>query len=64
MTEYAMRTRDKYIKMQKALARVVKQTKKKAEPEPQNQDQEVDEENAEETVTSYYPEKADNSPQE
>ena len=34
MTEYAMRSRDKYYKMQRALARVVKQTKKEAEPEP------------------------------
>ena len=29
--EYAMRSRDKHIQMQKVLARVVKQAKKKAE---------------------------------
>ena len=29
MTEYAMRSRDKYIKMQKALARVTKRARKK-----------------------------------
>ena len=50
MTEYAMRSRDKYIKMQKALARVVKQAKKQAEPKPQNRDQEEEEENTEEVI--------------
>ena len=47
MTEYAMRARDKYVKMQKALARVVKQAKKKAEPEQQNRERQEDEENDE-----------------
>ena len=36
MTEYAMRSRDKYIKLQRALARVVKKAKKEAEPRPQS----------------------------
>ena len=44
MTEYAMISRDKYIKMQQALARVVKQAKTKAGPEPQSPEQEADEE--------------------
>ena len=41
MTEYAMRARDRYVKMQKALARVVKHAKKEAEPAPQSREQEV-----------------------
>ena len=48
-----MRSRDKYIKMQKALARVVKQAKKQAEPKPQNRDQEEDEENTEEADNNH-----------
>ena len=53
LTEYAMRSRDKYIKMQKALARVVKKAKKQAEPKPQDRDQEEDEENTEEADNNH-----------
>ena len=41
MAEYAMRSRDKYIKMQKALARGVKQGKKKTVHREQEEDAEM-----------------------
>ena len=41
MTEYAMRSRDKYLKMQKALARVVKKSQERLELEQQCREQEL-----------------------